>query len=710
MTRILVSTVLSAALSFAGTAATPVTQNSPSNADSSSDVRYLAQNNAGTTPSGQASEPPQSGDPKSDANDLDSLSLDELVKVKVITASKFSEDLSTAPGIISVVSHDELQRFGGLTLGEVLNRVPGLNMTGSYFSDGEMVGARGDQSRVNGGHILFLINGRPTREILEGGIISDLVESFPLAAIESIEVIKGPGSVLYGSNAYSGVINLIMKKATGNALDVTALGGAEGARDVSGSAMYKRGGLSVLGAVQLHQVPDWSIDYKSPLAGGPQTPTTATSAILLGDPSAGPQTLLQTGNAQRGGEGAFLGANYKGWSFLSSFTQADAFSFAPILGKTRWRRGFGDLGYTRQAGAGWNMDFHLTYTRNTLKDSGPIQIGRDSNEVLLEWTNYITLSDRDRITAGVVFNHVQGAETYFGQSPVLVIADGGWPGVTSYAQMDHQLTDNIKLVGGLQVNKFGSVAVNAVPRGGVIWSPTARVSVKALYSQAFRAPSIDETLLNHPYLAGNRDLSPEHVATIDLGASYQGRRVYAAASLFHSVQTNKIIVGPGIGRAQWTNSPDEVKTNGVEMEGKYYFAKNFYALGSMLYQRVGDGAGQYLLTPIPAWSGKAGISFQARNDLTASVFNVYDGSLPGYPAGLNPSPDSYNLVNVQVKYDLTKYCGFASKNRLALIVHGDDLSNHQVWLPNWGQSFVDSMPEIRGRTIYAGLEFSLDRQ
>jgi outer membrane receptor for ferrienterochelin and colicin len=141
--------------------------------------------------------------------ELRSLDLESLLNVKVVTASKFAESQSDAPGIMSVVSQDELRRFGGTTLREVLERVPGLASSTAYFTDRSMVAARGDQTKINGGHVLFLINGRPTREVLEGGLVSDLLESFPINVLERIEVIKGPGSVLYGSNAFSAVVNLI---------------------------------------------------------------------------------------------------------------------------------------------------------------------------------------------------------------------------------------------------------------------------------------------------------------------------------------------------------------------------------------------------------------------------------------------------------------------------------------------------------------------
>ena len=67
-------------------------------------------------------------------DDLLTLDLDALLTMTVITASKSSETLSNAPGVMSVVSRDELRRFGGVTLREVLSRVPGLMPTTSYFT------------------------------------------------------------------------------------------------------------------------------------------------------------------------------------------------------------------------------------------------------------------------------------------------------------------------------------------------------------------------------------------------------------------------------------------------------------------------------------------------------------------------------------------------------------------------------------------------
>jgi len=96
------------------------------------------------------------------------------------------------------------------------------------MADRAIVAVRGDQTRSDAGHVLILIDGRPVREVIEGGVSSDILESFPVNLLERIEVIKGPGSVLYGSDAYSGVINLITQKAEGNSWHVRGAGGGAG--------------------------------------------------------------------------------------------------------------------------------------------------------------------------------------------------------------------------------------------------------------------------------------------------------------------------------------------------------------------------------------------------------------------------------------------------------------------------------------------------
>lgn len=150
------------------------------------------------------------------------VSLESLLQTRVVTARHFSEDLKETPGVMTVLQRSDLQRWGGLTLREILNRVSGLSIVSNTFSDRSIVSVRGEQSKDSGSRVLFLINGRPTREVLEGGVMTELLESFPVSILEWIEVIEGHGSVLYGSNAYLGVINLITRRREGRSQGLTA--------------------------------------------------------------------------------------------------------------------------------------------------------------------------------------------------------------------------------------------------------------------------------------------------------------------------------------------------------------------------------------------------------------------------------------------------------------------------------------------------------
>ncbi len=644
-----------------------------------------------SAPSSAEDAPPPSATPGAQAKDPFSLDLESLLDIKVTTASKFSEKLSDAPGVMSVVTRDELRRFSGLTLREILERVPGLAGSTASFTDRSIVAARGDQTKINGGHILFLINGRPTREILEGGLIGDLLESFPVNILERIEVIKGPGSVLYGSNAFSAVVNLITQKPDSNQLVVTALGANSEGAATSGQVMLTRGHLGIVGAGQFHQKPNW---------------VTPVHTTFFG---------VQNAVIPDRGKGGYLGVNYKGLSFMSSYTEWKSGYIEGGVGEARWRRGFADLGYNLKPSQKWDMNFNLTFTRTALyaKNSIPF-ITRDSHEVVFEWSNVLSVTKKDQLTFGALYNHIHGMENFFGASPSLLISDGSRHGGAFYAQLDHKLLDNLKLIGGFQANKIGYLDLDVVPRAGVIWSPAPRFSVKALYSEAFRAPSLNETLLNYvpppsiggPSLKGNRNLSPEKVATVDLALSYQGNRFQAGVGYFHSKQKDNIILTDVTTAGRYVNL-GEATFQGVELEGKYYLKKNFFLTGSALYQVSEDENGNHNLTPISNYGAKAGISYEPFKAFSVSLFDVHQGPLHGYSAALNPKPGAYDLLNAHLRYDLSRYLAPNDRTAVAFVAHADNLTDKALWLPDWKDTPGDSIFSNRGRTLYFGIEVSL---
>jgi outer membrane receptor protein involved in Fe transport len=616
------------------------------------------------------------------------------LEIKVVTASKFAESISDAPGVMSVVSRDELDRWGGVTLAEVLNRVPGLNLTSAYFTDRSIVAARGDQTKINGGHVLFLINGRPTREVLEGGLVSDLLESFPVSALDHIEVIKGPGSVLYGSNAFSAVVNLITLKHEANGFSASARPGGNDTLASSGEGTYSCGSFSLMGAAQLHQMPDWKTTYTYP----------SVDQTLSSMPT--PQSI----NIVNRSQGAYMGASYRGLNIMSSFTDWQTASFVQgTVGQPRWKRGFADVGYDFNPSSRWTSSVNYTYTRNTFGTIEFPDIRRDSSEQLLEWTNIVHPTNRDQLTLGALYTHQQGGETYYGLGFPIPISIGDRNGSGGYAQLDHLIVTGLKGIVGLQANKIGDLSTSVVPRGGVIWVPNGAFSVKALYGQAFRAPSINETTLNHPALSGNPNLLPEKVGTFDVELGYQHDRVQGSVNFFHSRQTDSITIDTSLPRWQYANL-GTATFHGVETEGKFYVTKQVFILGSLLHQE-NESAGVQNITPIPNNTVKWGFSYAGDEGLTFGLFDNYLGAINGYtnPITINPAYTASHMIDAQIKFDVARYFQGMGSTGLQFVANVQNLTNNSLWLPDLGGGTGDTIPVNSGRTFFVGAQVSLNR-
>jgi outer membrane receptor protein involved in Fe transport len=243
---------------------------------------------------------------------------------------------------------------------------------------------------------------------------------------------------------------------------------------------------------------------------------------------------------------------------------------------------------------------------------------------------------------------------------------------------------------------------------GIIWDPAEHVTVKALYSKAFRAPSINETTLNHPGLEGTPGLLPEKVGTMDIGLIYQTNRIQAGVNYFRSRQTDSITIDTVPARWKYLNL-GEATFQGVEFDGKYYLKKSLFLTGSLSYQTNQDGDGHENITPIANLGAKAGVSYQ-NGGLIASTFGTYQGSTTGYAGSINPKTGPFALLNSHVRFDISRYLGQSDKGGIALFIHGDNLTDRQVWLPDWGANTADTIPVMRGRTVYFGLEVSLKRE
>lgn len=146
--------------------------------------------------------------PDSSPDHLKKLSIEELLDVEVTLVSRSAEALRSSPAAIAVVSGESIRRSGATSVPEALRGVPGI-FVGQHNSNSWAVSARGFNS-VNSEKLLVLVDTRSIYTPLHSGVYWDVQDYF-LHDIEQIEVVRGPGAALWGSNAVNGVINVISK-------------------------------------------------------------------------------------------------------------------------------------------------------------------------------------------------------------------------------------------------------------------------------------------------------------------------------------------------------------------------------------------------------------------------------------------------------------------------------------------------------------------
>jgi len=162
------------------------------------------------------------------ADDLLSMKFEELVNVKVTTLSKREESYMSTAGAVFVISNDDIRRSGVRSIPDALRLAPGLQVSQTNANQFQ-VGIRG-QTDFWTDLLLVMVDGRPIYNTTFSGVWW-VAQNYPLEEIERIEIVRGPGGAIWGSNAVNGVINIITKQA----------GASQGLRITAGQGNEEKG-------------------------------------------------------------------------------------------------------------------------------------------------------------------------------------------------------------------------------------------------------------------------------------------------------------------------------------------------------------------------------------------------------------------------------------------------------------------------------------
>ncbi len=659
----------------------------------------------------------------------DSLSIDELVNMqfdedqlrknldntKVEAASKSKENIGTAPGLMTVVGKQEISAFGGNSLTDVLNRVIGMYVGGSYYFPNNLPTMRGDLQTHTASHVLILIDGRPLRESMYGGLDFPVLSSYPLDAIERLEIIRGPGSVLYGTNAFTGVINIVTKQEQRDFSQATIKTGSFGTTGVSFINSISKNDFHFSTTINYFNQKGW--DFNATDQKG----------------------VNKTQQYGQDNLGIGISASYKNLSIRSFLGKSDRDVMGDVptwnadgtFNTVNAYRNFVDIGYKLNHSAKQYSTINLTlnsFSQKSNRDLRPAHFY--SNDGLLEFTHFIKPNPKLNIIIGALSTLITGQANGTNATtnvPYFIVPSYSDVRLASYIQADYRLSKAVKIIGGGQINKVPGQSVDFVPRIGTIINITPELGFKGLYGSAYKTGAASELYSNVPNtLYGNTNLLPEKVSTTDLQIFYQKSTYQFTVSAFQSDQTNTVIrkpfsqlpdvtqqgTNPG---ANYYLNLGTLQIKGVEVEAKVFPVQDLMITTSYAYQENKNGKGQTNTTTIPNNMIKVGVSYAFAKGLTLGLFNSYF-STPGDVINsqtdltvaqqrvlANPVPSEFNLLTANLNTDFKKLFNLKNTPSIILNVYADNLLDQKYYYPEFSRRVINSLPAYSGKAFYVSL-------
>jgi Outer membrane receptor for ferrienterochelin and colicins len=454
-----------------------------------------------------------------DSIDFYTLSLEELMNIRVVSSTKTEMSMQKAPSVIRLFTKSDINEHGFQTIREVLDQVPGFEIQ-EYRAGHQLTWVRGVQSRYNN-KVLLLIDGVPMRDSYYGNFNID--EMIPIETVERIEIINGPGSVLYGTNSFSGVVSITTKR-TGKNVSVKA--GSFNSYGVNAQADFK--GLFVNGNV--FKTDGFSPDLNS------------DGRVRKHDQSASNTSFL----AKYEYKGLQLTGSYTHYEYPYRYRDSKSmygFTRSPIYGAATY--GF-DI--NRNA----SLKFRAFYNKYDFEIEKTKFTNATSNEIKSLATEYLNSTmyggdaeffakfTKHEFIGGIsVLNDMANdmhVATVFPEREVEdMLVDGKRSFTRSavgfFMQDTYNLSSVFALTTGLRYDVLSDFEDQLNYRLGLTASFTKNWYGKLLYGTAYRTPSYREYL---DVVGYNNNLDPEHLKTLELQFGYVSNKIDINVTLYNN--------------------------------------------------------------------------------------------------------------------------------------------------------------------------------
>jgi len=592
---------------------------------------------------------------RSSTDNFYNLSLAELGQIEISIATGNSTPLDRAPATATVISAGEIHAMGARTLNDVLETVPGLHVSLSSLSRLDSVySIRGIHTGFNP-QVLLLMNGVPVQSSLQGSRPS--LFRFPVASIERIEVIRGPGSAIYGADAYAGVINVITKDAsTSTNSEVGLRAGAFDSKDIWLQTAT--------------QTQDWGIAfnlaYQESNGDGDRQVNADLQSTL--DSFLGTNASLAPGSLSTRYQilDSHLALNSEQmkinlWSWISEDAGigAGGAQALDLVGEDDSKLWMVDATYHLNEGSGeWDNSVRLSYLYydlqsqfNLLPPGTLLPIGGDGNlnftapagmvlfpdglignpgqESSDAQAEFVSIysgweSHRVRLAVGArkqtldareyknfgpgVINGTEGVVsgelTDVSDTAYVFLEDGSRNIRYLSVQDEWQIVSDLELTAGVRYDDYSDFGGTTNPRIALVWANSENLTSKLLYGSAFRAPSFTEQhAKNNPVALGNPNLDPEQIDTLELSFNYLFNQDLQSTLTLFTYQARDMIefMPDEMATTKTAQNIRDQNGDGFEWEINWKPATQLHLSGSYSQQ---DARDEYNDAPVPDAPGE----------------------------------------------------------------------------------------------------------
>ena len=575
----------------------------------------------------------------------DSLHLQEVV----VTGTRSATDTRYLPQTVTVIERDLLtNQYQTSILPTVVQQVPGLFVTSrSVLGYGVSGGAAGgiNMRGIAGGsgQMMVLIDGHPQYQGIYGHPISD---SYQTLMAERVEVLRGPASMLYGSNAMGGVINIVTRRpAGGNSVrtNINVGAGSYGTLQAEVANQIRSGKFSSTIAAQYGRT-----DNHRPRMGFEQY-----------------GGYLKLGYDFNDHWNAYVDAN------ITHFNASQPGSTAsPLYDADQWiTRGMVSAAvenhYGRSNGA---LSLYTNFGRHKIDDgtadpAKPTQRYFRSKDALMGISLYesFQLFEGNRLTAGIDYQHIYGYAYYTSKetgetldTPNKQSGRSYRNEIAGYVEFRQDLTSWLTVDAGLRVDHHSITGTEWIPQGGIVIRPMESGELKAMVSKGFRNPTMREMYLYPP---SNTDLKPERLMNYELAWSHRLGQFNYGLNLFYLKGDNMIQTMPVDGKPRNVNT-GEIENYGLEAEAAYRINPHWRLTTnhSLLHMK------NHVLGA-PQYKGFLGADFSQQRWNVVAGLQYINGLYTAI--GDNEKKENFLLLNATVSYRLV--------NNLALWVRGENL-------------------------------------